>query len=272
MTNKNKNKIYGVIVTAAFHAVVLVLLLTIFFRTPLPLPGEAGVEVNLSMYEPGLGTEFNESNAKEPVIEESEPVVEEQPEAIEEVVEETIEDIVSEDEEIPSIEETVNNEDQEEEKKEEIEEKPEEIKAEEKPVVNRRALFQVNNNGNKASSEGITEGSGEDGSHDGLKDLNRYEDSSGSGNGTAYDLGGRGAKSISSPSRDFREEGKIVVDIWVNKNGIVERAEIGRGTTITDSSMHESAKKAALSSIFNKDDKANELQRGTITYTFIIRQ
>ena len=87
-----------------------------------------------------------------------------------------------------------------------------------------------------------------------------------------YDLGGRGAKSISTPSRDFNEEGKVVVDIWVDKEGRVQRTEIGKGTTVTDSNMLESAKRAAYNSIFNKDEKAADLQRGTITYTFIMRQ
>lgn len=107
---------------------------------------------------------------------------------------------------------------------------------------------------------------------EGLKDINRYEGHGGSGDGPAYDLGGRGAKSISSPSKEFSEEGTVVVDIWVDKDGRVQRAEIGKGTTIVNSSMLESAKRAALNSIFNKDDKAAELQKGSITYTFIIRQ
>ncbi len=51
MTNKNKNKIVGVIATVAFHILALIMLLTLCFRTPLPLPGEAGVEVDMGMYD-----------------------------------------------------------------------------------------------------------------------------------------------------------------------------------------------------------------------------
>ena len=69
MTNKNKNKIYGVIGTVVFHAIVLVLLFTLCFRTPLPLPGEAGVEVNLGMYAQGFGHEANQPEETEPVKE-----------------------------------------------------------------------------------------------------------------------------------------------------------------------------------------------------------
>ena len=51
MTNKNKNKIVGIVATAVFHIAALILMLTLCFRTPLPLPGEAGVEVDMGMYD-----------------------------------------------------------------------------------------------------------------------------------------------------------------------------------------------------------------------------
>lgn len=255
MTNKNKNKIYAVATTIVIHAIALVLLFTLCFRTPLPLPGEAGVEVNLGMYAQGMGFE---SSQDEEVVNDT---YEEN-----QTVEEIEEEIVSEDEEIPSIEE-VTEESQEETEKEIAEEV-----VEEKPVINQRAIFQAPKVNKEPSSEGNTEGHGEQGNVNGLKDIDRYEGNGGSGGGPSYDLGGRGAKSISTPSRDFSEEGKVVVDIWVDKEGRVQRAEIGKGTTIANSSMLNSAKTAALNSIFNKDDKATDLQKGTITYTFIIRQ
>ena len=255
MTNKNKNKIYAVATTIVIHAIALVLLFTLCFRTPLPLPGEAGVEVNLGMYAQGMGLE---SSQDEEVVNDT---YEEN-----QTVEEIEEEIVSEDEEIPSIEE-VTEESQEETEKEIAEEV-----VEEKPVINQRAIFQAPKVNKEPSSEGNTEGHGEQGNVNGLKDIDRYEGNGGSGGGPSYDLGGRGAKSISTPSRDFSEEGKVVVDIWVDKEGRVQRAEIGKGTTIANSGMLNSAKTAALNSIFNKDDKATDLQKGTITYTFIIRQ
>lgn len=270
MTNKNKNKIYGIIGTVVFHAIVLVLLFTLCFRTPLPLPGEAGVEVNLGMYAQGFGHESIQPEETEPIKET--PKVEEQKVESNDVVEE---DIVSEDDEVPAIEqpqEVVDEAVDEAEKQEEtVEEKLEEIVPEEKPVVNQRAIFQAPKKDN-SSSEGDDKGEGEKGKTNGLKDIERYEGNGGSGGGPAYDLGGRGAKSISSPSKNFSEEGKIVVEIKVNRDGRVVEAQIGRGTTIVDSSMHESALQAARNSIFNKDENAPEVQSGTITYTFIIRQ
>lgn len=263
MTNKNNNKIFGIIATVVFHAIAVVLLITLCFRTPLPLPGEAGVEVNLGMYAQAMNQDVSEP-ASQQVVEPTEQ---------EEVVEET-EDILSEDEEVPSIEEEkIEEKEEEHEVDEEIVEEIEKVIEEEKPVINQRAIFQVPKNNTETPSEGDSEeGQGEQGSVTGLKDIDRYEGNGGSGGGPAYDLGGRGAKSISSPSKDFNEEGKIVVDIWVDKEGLVKRAEIGRGTTILNESMRKSAINAAKNSIFNKDDKAADLQKGTITYTFIIRQ
>ncbi len=272
MTKKNKNRFFGIISTIVFHAIALVLLMTLCFRTPLPLPGEAGVEVNLGMYAQGSGHNSSPKPAPAP-----QPVPQPAPK-VEEKVEETIEEeILNSEEDVPSIEEKKEeNVEEVPEKKEEVveeivEEKPEEV-VEEKPVVNQRAMFQGRKNEQAQSSEGNTKGDGIQGSEHGLKDIERYDGNGGSGGGPAFDLGGRGAKSIPSPSRDFSEEGKVVVDIWVDKDGIVRRAEIGRGTTVLNESMRSSALEAAKKSVFNQDDKAADLQKGTITYTFIIRQ
>ena len=276
MTNKNKNKIYGIIGTVVFHAIVLVLLFTLCFRTPLPLPGEAGVEVNLGMYAQGFGHEANQPEETEPVKET--PKAEEQKAEVNDVIEE---DIVSEDEDVPSIEQPQEetedvieeSENEEEIVEETVETKQEEIIPEEKPVVNQRAIFQVPKNDNKApSSEGDDYGEGEKGKPNGLKDIERYEANGGSGNGPSYDLGGRGAKSISSPSKEFSEEGTIVIDIKVDREGRVVETTIAKGTTIVDNSMRESALRAAKNSIFNKDENAPEIQSGTITYKYIKRQ
>ena len=51
----NKDKGIAVIGTVAVHALALLLLFLMAFRTPLPLPGEEGVEVDLGMYNQGMG-------------------------------------------------------------------------------------------------------------------------------------------------------------------------------------------------------------------------
>lgn len=257
MTNKDKHKLFGILATVAFHAIAVVLLFNLCFRTPLPLPGEAGVEVNLGMYAEALSQQDDMTTSQQDEKTTSQQVEETTNDDVEE-------EILSEDENIPSIEEV--------EETEEVEEIVEEV-VEEKPVVNQRALFQVNKKKQEMPSEGSSnEVVGEQGSPNGLKDIERYVGHGGSGDGPSYDLGGRGAKSISSPSKDISEEATIVVDIWVDKEGRVQRAEIGKGTTTTNSDMRASALQAARNSVFVKDEKAADLQKGTITYNFIIRQ
>lgn len=247
MTNANKNKVIAGIVTAVVHAIIVVLLFILCFRTPLPLPGEAGVEVDMGMF-----AEVNEVASQQ--VNETTSQHDE-------------ENILSEDEDVPMIEEVKDEKEAEEVK--DVEEVEEEVL----PVVNKRALFQVSpNNSDATITENSTNAEGDLGNPNGLKDIDRYDGLGGSGGGPAYDLGGRGAKSIASPSREFAEEGKVVVDIWVDKKGRVTRAEIGKGTTVTDSNMRESARQAAMSSLFVEDKDASDIQKGTITYTFIIRQ
>ena len=257
MTNKDKHKLFGIIATIAFHAIAIVLLFNLCFKTPLPLPGEAGVEVNLGMYAEAMSQQVDETISQQDYKTTSQHIEENNSQDVEE-------EILSEDENIPSIEEV--------EETEEIEEIIEEV-VEEKPVVNQRALFQVNKKKQDIPSEGNSnESISEQGSPNGLKEIERYVGHGGNGDGPSYDLGGRGAKSIPSPSKDISEEATIVVDIWVDKEGRVQRAEIGKGTTTANTDMRASALQAAKNSIFVKDDKAADLQKGTITYNFIIRQ
>lgn len=271
MTNKDKHKLLGIIATVAFHAIALVLLFTLCFRTPLPLPGEAGVEVNLGMYAQAMSQQDEEATSQETEETTSQQDNESESEQVEE-------EILSEDEEIPSLEEVAEELDEaiepEEMEEETIKEQEvvEEV-IEEKPVVNQRAMFQAPKNKQETPSEGnASEQSGIQGNSNGLKEIERYDGHGGSGDGPAYDLGGRDAKSISRPSRNISEEGKVVVDIWVDKEGRVQKTAIGKGTTVTNSEMRSSALQAAKNSVFSKDDKAADLQKGTITYTFIIRQ
>ena len=120
-------------------------------------------------------------------------------------------------------------------------------------------------------SEGNTATPGDQGNPNGSRDAQSYTGQGGSGGGPSYDLGGRGHKSLSRPSSDFNEEGTIVVDIWVDRDGRVQRTQIGKGTNIANTRMRETALNAAKSSVFTSDKNAAELQRGTITYKFVLK-
>jgi TonB family protein len=152
--------------------------------------------------------------------------------------------------------------------------KPKEEKPVEQPqpAVNQKALFKGGDTPQAGGSEGITGQPGDQGKPNGLAGIKQYEGNGGKGNGPGYSLGGRGAKSLHRPSDDFTEEGTIVVDIWVNREGKVVRAEVAtKGTTLINSEMRQRAVQAALRSSFVEAADAPEEQHGTITYTFVIK-
>lgn len=90
----------------------------------------------------------------------------------------------------------------------------------------------------------------------------------GSVNGNMWSLQGRSMKSMPKPSADFREEGKVVVAILVDKAGNVIRASHAGGTTISDKYTVQLALDAARKAKFSEGDKEVP---GTITYNFKLK-
>ena len=251
--SNNEKKDRGIAIggTILVHALAVLVLFLMAFKTPLPLPGEEGVEVDLGMMNQGMG---NIQPEKPAVPQAAQP--KQQPNK-------SKEDIVTQnDDEAPTIA-----------KPKVTKPKQEKPVEEPKPTVNKRALFKSNDSPQSGGSEGITGQPGDQGKPNGLAGIKQYDGQGGKGNGPGYDLGGRGAKSLHRPNDDFSEEGIVVVDIWVNRTGQVTRAEVAtKGTTVINQSMREKAKKAALRSSFASDPNAPEEQHGTITYTFVINQ
>ncbi len=75
--------------------------------------------------------------------------------------------------------------------------------------------------------------------------------------------------SLPRPSYAVQNSGKVVVDIWVDQYGTVQKAVAGAdGTTVTDKTLWQAARKAALGAHFNMSADAPAMQKGTITYIF----
>lgn len=92
---------------------------------------------------------------------------------------------------------------------------------------------------------------------------------SGSGGGTGYSLGNRKAISKPVPKYNCNEEGKVVVEVSVDRNGRTTNAVAGiKGTTNTASCLLDQAKIAAMNTRWQPSDNAPERQVGTITYNF----
>ena len=250
-SKEKKDKGIAVAGTIIVHALIVLVLFLMAFRTPLPLPGEEGVEVDLGMMNQGMG---NIQPEKPAIPQAAQPQQQKN---------NSKEDIVTQnDEEAPAIEKPKNTKP----KQEKPAEQP-------KPTVNNKAIYRGSNNPQAGGSEGITGQPGDQGNPNGLAGVRQYEGNGGRGNGAGYDLDGRGAKSLHRPNDDFSEEGIVVVEILVNPAGKVTRAEIKqKGTTIINSEMRQKAIQAALRSTFAADPNAPDEQKGTITYTFVINK
>lgn len=74
---------------------------------------------------------------------------------------------------------------------------------------------------------------------------------------------------LPKPAYNVQASGKVVVQIWVDQYGSVQKAVAGaQGTTVTDEKLWNAARAAALKAQFNMKADAPAMQQGTITYIF----
>ena len=254
----NKDKFRGIIVTALFHLGIIALLLILGFSTPLPLPGEEGVEISLGTDEQGMG----EVQPLKPIVNKK-TTPPPQPAHDDENV------VTQDTEPAPAIENTEG------EKKEEIiaeEAVKKEIEKEEQKV-NPAALYKgKSKEASKQINEGITGEEGDQGKPTGSKDSKNYQGPGGFGDGLSYNLSGRNSMGLPLPKGKFKENGTVVVQITVDRYGKVTKAiAIDKGSNTTNTALRRMAEEAAKKSIFNAKPSAPEIQRGTITYHFIVK-
>jgi hypothetical protein len=137
-----------------------------------------------------------------------------------------------------------------------------------KPVVNPNALYK-----GKKSNTSTGQGDG----------TSNVPGNQGSINGDPlapnYGEGGSGFGDLNLPNRQYVSRpriedngqitGKIVVKIFVNKNGEIANALPGqRGTTISDRKLWEKCRLAVLAARFNSLDSAPDVQEGYVTFNF----
>ncbi|MFM7015484.1 MAG: hypothetical protein ACKOX3_04065 [Bacteroidota bacterium] len=147
------------------------------------------------------------------------------------------------------------------------------------PKVNQNALFK----GGKRNTGGTVQGSGDGG---GLGDGNGTGkgpgtgsgdgggngSGSGKGDGFGFDLTGRGIRSTPKVEDNSQEQGKVVIDIRVDKNGNVISAEgPARGSTTTSANLVRKSKEAAFKVKFTPSSNDVEVQKGTMTFRFILK-
>ena len=89
----------------------------------------------------------------------------------------------------------------------------------------------------------------------------------GESNGATWRLAGRNIKSLPKPSDNFNQQGRVIVNIRVDKQGNVISATVADGTTISDRPTQQLALTAARQAKFTEGDSE---QIGSIIYNFKI--
>ena len=279
----------GFVGTAVIHAGLFVLMLIIGFSTPPPVTEEMGILVNFGTDETGLGIiEPSPAPAVEELVtpppsqnivtDEEEPLLTQN---IEEAPEVKKVDPDAERKRREQIEaERIRREELEAERrrKEEAEAERRRIEAEQKrqeeiASKTRAALAGAKNAGTSSTSEGVAGGPGNQGSPTGSVDSQNRGEGGGLGDsGISYSLEGRGVQKLPRPKYNYQEGGRVVVEVSVDRSGKVTQARAGiKGSTTLNENLLRVAREAALETRFDPKPDAPPVQKGSITYNFILK-
>jgi TonB family protein len=261
---KEREKREGLIGTILFHLILLALFLFYGLTHQVPIP-ETGLTVNFGTSDVGSGdkqpvAEISETEPQPQPEEEVVPPVDAQPESNPDVATQDVQDAL----EVPD---SKTPEEIEAEKAAEAEA----LKKAEQEEQRKKIAAMTSNLKNKATDSGGGDGPddqpGDKGQTDGGEDGGYTGGGIGDGN---YSLGGRAALTKPKPDYDCQEEGKVVVDIKVDRNGKVVYASVGKGTTNTADCLTNKALQAAYLTKWQPKDGAPIQQKGKITYDFQI--
>jgi colicin import membrane protein len=144
----------------------------------------------------------------------------------------------------------------------------------------KNALANSRNSGTSSTSEGIAGGTGNQGDPRGSVDskvrgVGGGTGTSGTGTGNqgiSYSLTGRNFQKLPNPVYDYQGEGKVAVEVQVDRTGKVTQATAGvKGSTTLDEPLLKAAHDAAMNARFDAKPDAPVFQKGTIIYTFILK-
>ena len=268
--------------STAITAVILIALLWMIFNFGMKYqdpPEEYGIAINFGTSNQGyeipndiLPSKESSEQVEEEVEEEVQK--EKMKETTDDISEETIkEEVVTQTEkEAPVIEKPEEVEV----KKVEKKEKPKKEKPKPKPKKPSKNTLQAFDNllkgdtsdGNKAG-DGNDAVSGLKGDKNGDPSSTKYYGNTGKSGDPNYNLEGRNALSTPKEQPNCQQEGIVVVEIFVDRNGTVIRANSGeKGSTNTHPCLLKPAREAALRTTWNADPNAPTKQKGTIIYKF----
>ena len=264
--------------------IVFILLLLIFIVGPkyMDPPLEYGIVVNFGTTDYGIGniqpkkpvkSEIEEINEPQKIVE-SNPEISKPQETKEEKVltQETEESIAIKKKEVAEKRIIAEAEAKAKKEAERIERLKKEQEAKKKKLD---ALIGGigKSDGTDTGSEGDDNRAGDKGQLDGDPYAPNYFGNPGSGSGgVGYGLNGRGRPTKSKVVPDCDEEGSVVVEIHVDRNGKVVNAIPGKKGTTGNICLYDAAKKTALSYKWQADSKAPEKQVGFVLVNFSVTQ
>jgi TonB family protein len=236
--------------------VILFLLFFFFGLTYMDPPPENGIAINFGTSDFGQG----EVQPLEPIKSSPQPEHSKPEKAVEE-------DIATQDNsDAPVI------------KKSEVKKPVNEVKEEVKPKTpSKNATSALESLINGPKSTGVEARHGNDGIPGDKGDPNgdRYANSfygngtgNGAGNGTSWGLNGRKLSTPAKEVQDCNEEGRVVVQVTVNRSGNVIAAKYSKGTTNTNPCLVNPALSAARKFKWQPDSNAPETQIGFIVINF----
>lgn len=249
------SKITGLVATIVVHALVVVLLLTVFMQAPAH-PDESGMEVTLGDVDLAQGMQEDYRLTEVKTIQ---PEIAPTPDAIENtappVPEEPI--IAQETEETVVIETAEQIEAR---KKAEAEKKAAEAAA--------AAMANAFGKSSEMTAKGSAEQTAQAGTQGAVIGSMESASASGSGRYGTWDLRGRTLEGeLPKPTENVQDEGTVVVAIVVNPAGEVVSANISLRTKTSNPQLRQAAINAAKKARFNAVDET-ENKTGSITYYF----
>lgn len=266
-------------IAIGFHLLLLLALFFIAITTPIPpFPEEAGgtgALVDIGYVDAGTGNvqPLSELVTEQPVVVQNNTSVQEENYLTQDVEEANV-----------SEKEKKNVDDKKVRPSNDVKVKTQ--KVEEPRKANPNALYPGKRN-NSTSQGNATTGTGDQGDKNG--DLSKYFGKGGSGGqgegtgtgpgtgpgngpGVSFDLKNRRMLKLPKVDDNSQETGKVTVAITVDKNGTVIAATPGvRPSTTTSAYLYGKAKEAALRTKFDVKADAPDIQKGTMTFVFVVQ-
>jgi periplasmic protein TonB len=274
-TPTNKDRATAGIITLLIMALLFLFLLLYKIITPnppFPLSEDGGEEINFGIYNEGTGSVEGPAigDATSVVVDKSSSAKAEQSDAKEDDYK-TGEAVLDKKENNPKIKnnKTVITPSK----------TKEEIQKEEEDAAAQKLLnaYKTNKDKAKGGGDGNSGEAGNEGSPDGNPNTDgkggtgNNPDFKGNGHGPNGGVSGlKGRKILVAPPKitDRTEEGTVYVEITVDKQGNVTKADPnGKGTNTSSQVLKSKARQAALQAKFSPDDKYDE-QKGTIVFKF----